>query len=160
MGFGAFFCNPFSGYIMVMKTTGRKTGKVRYTPVNYALMNGCVYCLAGWGQIADWYRNLKAHPDMEIILPGGALWGRAEDVTDPNESLRALRQILKNSGFAGFFLGFNPFAVSDEVLLGKTKDMPVIRIRPTGIGSGASDPGGWMWVWILAVLVALIIWVK
>lgn len=160
MGLGAFFCNPFSGYIMVMKTIGRKSGKARFTPVNYAIMNGCVYCLAGWGQIADWYRNLKARPEMEVILPGGALSGKAEDVTDTDESLRAMRQILKNSGFAGFFLGFNLLAASDEVLRERTRDMRVIRICPTGIGSGASDPGGWMWIWVLVVLAALIIWVK
>ena len=31
LGFGPFFGNPFSGFIMVMKTIGRKTGKMRYS---------------------------------------------------------------------------------------------------------------------------------
>lgn len=155
LGLGPLMGSPFGGYIMVLKTIGRKTGQVRYSPVNYAILNGNVYCLAGWGKIADWYRNLRANPNIELILPGGALAGVAEEVTDPDESLRVVRQVLKNSGFAGFAFGFNAFTISDEELREKTQGLPLIRIRPTGIGSGASDPGGWMWV---LTMVAGVVW--
>ena len=50
LGLGPFFGNPITGYIMVLKVIGRKTGKVRYVPVNYAIRNGSVYCLAGFGR--------------------------------------------------------------------------------------------------------------
>ncbi len=82
LGLGAFVGNPFTGYIMVLKTTGRKTGRVRYTPVNYAILNGSVYCIVGFGKIAHWYRNLQAHPEIELILPSGPTSGTAEEVTD------------------------------------------------------------------------------
>ena len=49
LGLGPLMGNPFTGYIMVLKTTGRKTGKQRYTPVDYAIQDGKVYCLAGLG---------------------------------------------------------------------------------------------------------------
>ncbi|HBY92456.1 MAG: nitroreductase family deazaflavin-dependent oxidoreductase [Ardenticatenaceae bacterium] len=150
LGLGPMMVNPFSGYIMLLKTIGHKTGKVRYAPVNYAILDGNVYCLAGWGQIAHWYRNLRAQPAVEVLLPGGALAGLAEEVIDPDESLRALRQVLKNGGFAGFFLGCNPFTAADEVLREKSGGVPVVRIRPAGIGSGAADPGGWLWAFALA----------
>lgn len=149
LGLGPLVGNPFSGYIMVLKTVGNKTGKVRYAPVNYAILNGNVYCLAGFGQVAHWYRNIRAQPSVELILPGGSVTGIAEDVTDADERLRAFRQVLKNGGFAGFFLGFNPHTGSDEVLREKVRALPVVRIRPTGIGSGAVDPGGWLWVLML-----------
>jgi len=32
------------------------------------------------------------------------------------------------------------------VLYEATKKIPLIRINPTGIGSGPADPGGWSWV--------------
>lgn len=150
-GLGPFLGNPLTGYVMVMKTVGRRTGKVRHVPINYAILNGQIYGVAGRGQIAHWYRNLKADPNVEVMLPSGPIAGVAEDVTDPDESFRALRQVLKNAGFAGFFLGVNPRTVSDAVLREKAGDLPVIRIRPTGVGSGAADPGGWLW---LAVAVA------
>ena len=68
---------------------------------------------------------------------------------------RAIRQILKNGGFAGFFKGFNPRTVSDEDLLAKTQHTSVMRIQPTGLGSGAGDPGGWAWIGTVAVTVAI-----
>jgi hypothetical protein len=44
LGFGPFFGNPITGYIMVLKVIGRKTGKLRYAPVNYAIMDGTSTC--------------------------------------------------------------------------------------------------------------------
>jgi deazaflavin-dependent oxidoreductase (nitroreductase family) len=147
LGLGPFFGNPLWGYIMVLKTIGRKTGRVRYAPVNYAIRNGCVYCLAGWGRISDWYLNLQAAPDISVILPGGAIAGHVEEVQDAGERAAVIRQILKNGGFAGFFGGFNPYRVSEQLLQEKTAGLPLLRVRPMGVGSGASDPGGWAWVW-------------
>jgi len=91
LGLGPFIGTPFGGYIMVLKVIGRKTGKTRYAPVNYAIANGNVYCLAGFGTISDWYRNLLAHPNIEVLLPGGAIAGIAEQVIDSNERLRLIR---------------------------------------------------------------------
>jgi len=71
-----------------------------------------------------------------------------------------IRQIMKNGGFAGFLEGFNPYRIADEELQKRTADMPLIRIQPTGLGSGASDPGGWAWVWtpISTILLILVLW--
>lgn len=153
LGLGPIMGNPFSGYIMVLKTTGRKTGKQRFTPVNYAILDGKVYCLAGFGKAAHWYRNLQVEPQVELILPGGAMMGTAEDVLDQQERLVATRQVLKNGGFAGYFYGFSPHNVSDEKLYETTKEVPVIRISPNGVGSGPGDPGGWLWAVVFGVTV-------
>jgi deazaflavin-dependent oxidoreductase (nitroreductase family) len=161
LGLGPLLVNPFGGYIMVLKTIGHKTGKVRYVPVNYAIEGGCVYCMAGFGRVSHWYRNLSAQPSLEVLLPGRALAGRAEEVTDPDEYLRVARQILKNAGFAGFFTGCNPFTASDATLLDHLQGVPLLRIQPTGIGSGPADAGGHLWIIpliaIIAVVLALVI---
>ncbi len=146
LGLGALIVNPFSGYIMVIKTIGHKTGAERFTPTNYAIQNGNVYCLAGVGPMAHWYRNLKANPRAELIMPGGNMTGIAEEVTDPDERLNAIRRILKNSGLAGFWMGLNPYTAPDKVVVEKCQNAPVIRIRPAGIRSGPADPGGWLWL--------------
>lgn len=158
LGFGPWIGSPFGGYIMVLKVVGRKTGKVRYTPVNYAIENGNVYCLAGFGTQSDWYRNVLVYPNIEAIMPGGTIAGIAEQVTDPNERSRILRQVLIHAGFAGFFYGYNPRTVSDERLLDSTRNAPVIRIRPYGIGSGASDPGGWVWIISIGSMLTFFVW--
>jgi deazaflavin-dependent oxidoreductase (nitroreductase family) len=156
-GLGMIFGNPIWGYMVVLKTIGRKSGKTRYSPVNYAVLNGCVYCMAGWGNEADWYRNLTVNPAIEMIMPGGSFAGTAETVNQPEERSKAIRQVLKAGGLAGFLLGFNPFSVSDEKLAEATAAILVIRIRPTGLAVGAGDYGGWLWILVLLLIVILIV---
>lgn len=155
LGLGSFIVNPISGYIMVLKTVGRKTGLVRYTPVNYAILDGNIYCMAGFGEQSHWYRNLQEQPKLEVILPSGAIAGIAEDASDSEEFNQIIRQLLKNGGFAGFFAGFNPYSISEAEFREKIKDYPLMRIQPIGVGSGASDAGGWFW--ILCVLVTILV---
>jgi len=157
LGLGPFMTNPFSGYIMVMKTIGRKSGKVRYVPVNYAIWKGDIFCISGGGEHADWYRNLQAHPEIEVMLPGGAIYGAVETGCKREDRVGIIRQILKNGGFAGFFEGYNPWKISDADLAEKTAGFPLIVIRPTGMGNGAADPKGWAWIGWLAVLAALVL---
>jgi deazaflavin-dependent oxidoreductase (nitroreductase family) len=157
LGLGSLIVNPLSGYIMVLRTTGHKTGKIRYVPVNYAIDGGCIYCLAEFGKVAHWYRNLQADPNVETILPGGAIFGKAEEVSGISERLRLGRTIMRNAGFAGFLGGVNPATCSDEQLADVLKTEILLRIRPEGIGSGAADPGGWGWILAWAVGIASII---
>jgi deazaflavin-dependent oxidoreductase (nitroreductase family) len=157
LGLGAFVGNPITGYIMVLKTMGRKTGKVRYAPVNYAIVNGDLYCMAGFGSGTHWYRNLQSQPKIEIITPSGSLAGLAEDFPDTEEAGRIMRQLLKNSGFAGFFVGFNPYSISDGKLRDRMKEYPLVRIRTAGVRSGAGDPGGWLWLLCVVVTVAVLL---
>jgi deazaflavin-dependent oxidoreductase (nitroreductase family) len=157
LGFGPFFGNPFSGYIMVMKVIGRKTGKVRLTPVNYAIHKGDVYCISGGRTTSDWFRNLLANPEVDLIMPGGSIHAQVEEATDPEQKLIITRQILKNAGFAGFFEGYNPFTITDAELTQKIEDLPLLRFHPLGLGSGPSDAGGWAWIWTLVITVILIV---
>jgi deazaflavin-dependent oxidoreductase (nitroreductase family) len=142
--------------MMVMKTIGRKSGKTYYTPVNYAIHKGNVYCISGGRRTSDWFRNLLATPEIEIILPGGAIFARAEEVSDAEEKRIVARQVLINAGFAGFFEGYNPRRINDEELQTKINDLPVLRFQPLGVGNGAADPAGWAWVWPILATIAII----
>ena len=160
-GLGAAMVTPPSGYIMVLSTIGHKSGKLRHTPVNYALIDGDVYCIAGFGEVAHWAKNLAAIPEAEVQLPAGRFWGRVQTVTDVAERLRIGRQILKNAGFAGFFFGFNPFTTSDDKLARGIAGVPVLRITPVRMVPAAFDPGGagWIvatlaWIILLGLLIA------
>jgi deazaflavin-dependent oxidoreductase (nitroreductase family) len=157
LGMGSLLVNPLTGYIMVLRTLGHKSGKIRYVPVNYAIDGGCVYCLAGFGKNSHWYRNVLADPKVEAILPGGAIYGKAETVSDPAECLKLGRKIMRNAGFAGFLAGINPRTCSDEQLAGVLKTEILLRIRPEGLGSGPADPGGWGWMLGWAAGIACVI---
>jgi deazaflavin-dependent oxidoreductase (nitroreductase family) len=157
LGLGWFFGNPINGYIMVMKAIGRKSGKLRYAPVNYAIYKGDVYCVSGGRESSDWYRNLMANPEIDVILPGGTIHGKIKEITDEKDRLLIIRQIFQNAGFAGFFEGYNPWKITDEELVEKIGDLPLLRIRPTGIGSGPADASGWVWVWSVVFFLVLVL---
>jgi deazaflavin-dependent oxidoreductase (nitroreductase family) len=144
-----------SGCIMVLVHTGRKSGLVRRTPVNYALIEGDVYCAAGFGSSADWYRNVLATPAVELWLPSGWFAGSAADVTDlpPAEKAAILRQVLINSGFAARMAGIDAARMSDAALLTATAGYRLVRIRCTEARTGAGGPGDLAWVWPLATLI-------
>jgi deazaflavin-dependent oxidoreductase (nitroreductase family) len=94
LGFGPFFGNPFTGYIMVLKVKGRKTGKVRLTPVNYAIHRGHIYCISGGRTTSDWFRNLLSNPEIDLMLPSGSVHARMDEVTEPELKLSLCRQVL------------------------------------------------------------------
>lgn len=154
--------NPYSGYIMVLTHTGRKTGASRRTPVNYALIDGDVYCVTGFGAGADWYKNIIASPYVEVWLPDSWWTGAAEDISTwpAGKRLPLLRQVLINSGFAAYAAGIDPRQVSAEALERATAEYKLIRIRRTAARTGPGGPGDLAWVWPAAASVLLVLWLR
>ena len=157
MGLASLICNPLSGYIMVIKNIGRKSGKNYFTPANYAIHNGNIYCMAGFGRKSDWYLNLAAHPQAELLLPGRSVRVQMEEVSSPDEALKACKQVFKNAGVAGFMEGFNPWRARDENFLRTLQRAPILRFKPISIAGGPTDAGGWHWITLLLVGVLILI---
>ena len=114
------------GRIMVIKHRGRKSGRELLTPVNYAIVNGEIYCTAGFGSISDWYRNMLVYPRVELWLPEGKLLGCAEDISDSTDRLFLLRQVIIASGFAAPLFGIDPKKLNDEQLDAISKDYRLV----------------------------------
>lgn len=117
------------GRIMVIKHRGRKSGKEYLTPVNYTIVEGEIYCTAGFGAFSDWYRNILVKPEIELWLPEGKLKAHAEDISDSQERLFLLRQVLIAAGFAAPLFGINPKKVNDEQLDALSKDYRLIHFK-------------------------------
>ena len=115
------------GRIMVIKHRGRKSGTEYLTPVNYAIVDGEIYCTAGFGSISDWYRNLLVNPEIELWLPEGKRQARAEDISDSPKRMFLLRQVIIASGFAGLLFGLNPKKVNDEQLDAMSKEYRLVH---------------------------------
>jgi deazaflavin-dependent oxidoreductase (nitroreductase family) len=131
------FWPPVVGRIMVLTTTGRKSGQPRQTPVNYAMIEGDVFCTAGFGSVSDWYRNICACPRVEIWLPEGKWHAEAEEISPVSEHLDWMRQVLIGSGFAAFAAGINPYRISSLQLQKLCQDYRLIRLhRREKISSG------------------------
>lgn len=71
------------GLILLLTTTGRKTGLPRVTPLQYEEQDGVIYVASARGREADWFRNSLANPRVEIRVKARRFHGQAEPITDP-----------------------------------------------------------------------------
>ena len=72
-----------SGLVLLLTTTGRKSGLPRQTRLQYEKGEGVIYVAAARGQQADWFRNILANPHVEVQFGGQTLRGLAEPIADP-----------------------------------------------------------------------------
>ena len=149
-GLGRLIGNPCPGHLMVLATHGRNTGQLREAPLGYVILDGAVYCVAGYGRTTPWYRNLCADPAVDVTLPDRTFHGMAEPVEDPAEWLRAYRALVSSFGMIGRAIVEDVSKLDDVTLIERHRSLPVVRIRPKDpngtIVSGPWDPGGNGWV--------------
>ncbi len=143
------------GRIMVLIHRGRKTGLIRRTPVNYAIVNGEIYCVAGFGRKSDWLRNIEANPQVEVWLPNGWWSGEALDATDREDCLALMRQVILASGLVAHAFGLNVNELSDDDLRQIVQSYRLIHIQRRAPRTGPGGPGELSWLWPLATLLLL-----
>jgi deazaflavin-dependent oxidoreductase (nitroreductase family) len=150
-GLSPLLSNPATGYLMVLRTRGRRSGAIREAPLGYVILDGSVYCCAGFGATTAWYLNVLAEPAVEVVLPGRTLAGTAAPVTDQAEWARSYRALVGSMRVISRLTVGDITDLDDDVLLATHGAIPVIRIRPSGpqavaLESGPLDPGGWFWI--------------
>jgi deazaflavin-dependent oxidoreductase (nitroreductase family) len=91
LGFG-----PLIGkLILLLTTTGRKSGHKRVTPLQYEERDGLIYLGSARGTQADWFRNIVADPRVELRLKNRRFQALAETVTEPGRICDFLRLRLE-----------------------------------------------------------------
>ncbi len=81
--------------VLLLTTTGRKSGLPRVTPLQYEELNGSYYLGSARGQSADWFRNILAEPRVEVRVKGRRFSCLARPVTDPQQIADFLELRLK-----------------------------------------------------------------
>lgn len=141
-GGGPLLATPATGSILVLRTTGRTSGLMREAPLGYTVIDGRAVVVAGYGRGAHWFRNALAHPEVELALPGAVLAGRAEEITDPAQRIRAFRAVLGSMGVVGRLTLGDLAQRSDAEVAVLADAFPLLAITPTALLPGPFDPGG------------------
>ena len=68
--------------VLLLTTTGRKSGQPRVTALQYEEIDGAIYLGSSRGIHADWVRNIHADPRVKIRVKDRRFDGLAEVVTD------------------------------------------------------------------------------
>ena len=69
--------------VLLLTTTGRRSGRRRVTPLQYEEIDGAIYVASALGVRADWFRNITADPRVGVRVRSRRFSGIAEPVTDP-----------------------------------------------------------------------------
>jgi deazaflavin-dependent oxidoreductase (nitroreductase family) len=69
--------------ILLLTTTGRKSGQKRITPLQYEEIDGNYFLGSARGTKSDWYRNIEADGRVEVRVKNRRFRGVAETSTDP-----------------------------------------------------------------------------
>jgi deazaflavin-dependent oxidoreductase (nitroreductase family) len=121
--------------ILLLTTTGRKSGKRRVTPVQYEDIDGTLYIGSARGSSADWVRNIAADPHVEVRVKNHHFQGTGELIQDPMRVADYLQTRLeRHPRMVGAMMKMhhlppNPNRAQLEEL-GKT--LVVVTIKPQG----------------------------
>ncbi len=111
---------PGAGPVLLLTTTGRKSGQLRTAPLLYLEDGGAVVVVASQGGLPDdplWYKNLHAHPDAEVEIRARKRKVRAR--TASGEEKAALWPKL-----TAMYPGFDTYQARTQ------RDIPVVLLTP------------------------------
>ena len=103
---GGVVGGPWEGATMLLlHTRGERTGQPRVNPLVY-LPDGERYVIiaskGGAPEDPQWYRNLLAHPDVEIEVGTRTIPVRAAEITGPERDELYARQVQRRPAFAEY----------------------------------------------------------
>lgn len=81
--------------ILLLTTTGRKSGNLHTVAVQYEYLNGKYYIGAAGGQKSDWLRNLQVTPTVTLEIGKKKIFATAEVMLEPEEITELLEFRLK-----------------------------------------------------------------
>lgn len=120
---------------MLLTHQGRKTGKLRHTVLEVVSFNRDTQesvVLSAYGERADWYQNIRAHPEPDVQT-GWSRYRALYRLLEPEERLAALRiyQRRYKRAFAAVmrFLG-HPYDGGDESLRTLAQEALMVAFRP------------------------------
>ena len=121
--------------ILLLTTTGRRSGKKRVTPLQYEMIGADYYLGAARGVKADWVRNIQIDPQVELRVGAKYFQGTAEVITDPSKFADFMEVRLERHPFMiGLIMqkahGL-PRCPSREQLEGLAKDEAFVIVHPT-----------------------------
>ena len=120
--------------VLLLTTTGRKTGRQRITAVGYEQMQGEFYLPSVIrGVQSDWYQNAKANPHVHIRVGTREFDGLAEPVTEVRRIVEVIQcGLRRHPWISGVFFAIQglPGKPSREDLEAYAAKIAMLTVRP------------------------------
>jgi len=119
--------------VLLLTTTGRKSGLPRVTPLQYEEMEGKIVIASARGTKSDWYRNILVNPNVTVRVKSREFNGLAEPVENPEKVADYIQyRLKKHPRMIGFIMrrdGF-PHNPTREDLVAYSAKRAVVIITP------------------------------
>lgn len=121
-------------WVLILTTKGRRTGKLRRTPVEYQYDrdHDRYYLMAGWAGNTDWYRNLRREPRVSVQVGSRRFYAIAEPVPDDETATRMLALTSERPFLADMWNRWSdrPVDGSLESYIYAARFFPSVWLRP------------------------------
>ncbi len=85
--------------VLLLTTTGRKSGLPRLTPLQFEQVGGEYFVASARGQAADWFKNILVDPHVHVQIGDREFAALAEPITDPERIADFLELRLRRHPF-------------------------------------------------------------
>lgn len=126
--------------VMLLTTRGRGTGRPRTNGVSFMPVDDHYVAFSGWGVRSDWYRNVRAHPEVFITVGRRRMRAMARVVEDPERRRQLMRQMQARSSRCGppkrvrpllKLSGLFDYDAEINLAVAAGETLPVVEIFPT-----------------------------
>jgi deazaflavin-dependent oxidoreductase (nitroreductase family) len=159
---------PLLGHSMlVLSTWGRQSRLPRHTMLSYTLLeSGQLYVGAGWGERADWLRNLQADPHVTAQLLDLTFSAIARRVSEEDEFRPVAERLFETGGDSHFqpWLASLGIAYDLEEMVAKRARLHLLALDPVEVDDPglppypAPLPADLKWAWAVAAAAFLLGW--
>ncbi len=130
----------FGKLVLLLTTRGRKSGKLRYTPIGYFRYHDRICLISGWGKEANWLKNMLTYPDHVYVQVGFHRFQACPELVEDREELRQMMKWLVKyhvSGPEGRAMGWDPKRDDPESadFSGMFAKMAIVRLIERGRGN-------------------------
>jgi deazaflavin-dependent oxidoreductase (nitroreductase family) len=129
------FKGPLTKNLMVLTTTGRKTGCKHSIPINF-VRDGDSYIALNLGKHSHWFLNARANPCVTLVIDGRVIEARAAEI--PASTPQQIKAVLavyerERPQMLDSFFGMTTDAPPDELLTIGTR-VGFMRFTPASYG--------------------------
>jgi F420H(2)-dependent quinone reductase len=113
----------FGAPVLLLHTTGRRSGKRRSTPLVYGSDQGTLIVVAsnrGGDQAPHWFKNLEANPEVEVWLARHKASGHARIIEPGAADFGRLWRLMDEVNFGRY----------GQLQAASTRPMPIVVISP------------------------------
>ncbi|MGH9194873.1 MAG: nitroreductase family deazaflavin-dependent oxidoreductase [Acidimicrobiia bacterium] len=124
--------------VLLLTTTGRKTGRPRVTGVGYIRdpATGRLFLTAGWSGESHWFRNVMSNPRVQVQLGRQSFEGIATPATE-DVAMKIIAEYTRRNPFAPRIWQRwtkEPFDGSRHALRAVLKHFPVLELHRSTLG--------------------------